>query len=357
MKLLIVVLLMLFVMLSGCAQAQPEAPVAGVPAPAPVETEPAENNTPEDIPVSEPETRRLNIVCAIFPQYDWVREILGEKAYRFDLTLLMDNLVDLHNYQPTFSDIVTIGASDLFIHVGGHSDGWVYDVLRQATNPDIVVLNLLDVVGDEVKMELLLEGMQHDCDDDCDDPFHDHGDGHDHEDEHVWLSLRLAKAICAAIADVLSEMDPDNADVFQSNLEAYIEKLAALDLEYQAAVDAANVTTLVFADRFPFRYLMDDYGLSYYAAFAGCSAETEASFSTIVFLATKVEELMLNNVMVTETADHAIARTVIDSTPRGTQQILVLNAMQAVTRRDIDNGMTFLSIMENNLEVLREALS
>jgi zinc transport system substrate-binding protein len=163
--------------------------------------------------------------------------------------------------------------------------------------------------------------------------------------------------MCTAIADVLVALDPDNEDIYRSNLAAYIDKLTSLDMEFQAAADVASVTTLVFADRFPFRYLMDDYGLSFYAAFSGCSAASEASFSTIVFLATKVVELGLNNIMVTESADKSIARTVINSTPERSQQILVLNAIQSVLRRDIDNGMTYLSIMENNLSVLKEALS
>jgi len=311
---------------------------------------------PEDSVNNTRGTGKPSIVCVIFPQYDWVREILGERSDRFDLTLLVDTLVDLHNYQPSVSDIIRIGTCDLFIHVGGNSDGWVDDVLKQSANPDMIVLNLIEVIGDAVKMELILEGMEHDCDDDCDDLGHNHDGDHVHEDEHVWLSLRFAKTICAAITDVLSELDPDNAGYYSGNLTAYTDRLTSLDMEYQAAADAANVTTLVFADRFPFRYMMDDYGLGFYAAFSGCSAETEASFSTIVFLATKVEELVLNHVMVTESADQSLARTVINSTPRKSQQILVLNAMQSVTRRDIDNGATYLSIMESNLAVLREAL-
>jgi zinc transport system substrate-binding protein len=301
------------------------------------------------------ETRKLSIVTAIFPQYDWVREILGNATDSFDLTLLMDNLIDLHNYQPTVEEIIKIGASDLFIHVGGHSDKWVNDVLRQATNSNTVVINLLDVLGDAVKPELIQEGMEHVCDDDCDE--HDYyGEVHVHEDEHVWVSLRLTKVICAAIAEVLAELDPKNAEAYQRNLNEYIEELSVLDREYQMMVDAANNDTLIFADRFPFRYLMDDYGLSYYAAFSGCSAETEASFNTIVFLATKMEELQLNSIIVTESGNESIARTVINSTPRKNQEILILNAMQSVTREAIDNGITYLSIMENNLKVLREAL-
>jgi zinc transport system substrate-binding protein len=329
---------------------------------------PTPTQTPDATPAPEPVKviPQLNIVSTIFPQYDWVREILGDEAEHHELTLLIDNRVDLHSFQPSVSDIVKIGASDLFIHVGGVSDEWVENLLRQATNPNMVVINLLDVLGDAVKMVEELEGPGeeshgHTCsshghshanEDDCDDD-----DCDDHEDEHVWLSLRNAKVICAAIAGALAALNPESADDYQDNLNAYTIKLDALDAEYQAVTNTAEVKTLLFADRFPFRYLMDEYGLNYYAAFSGCSAETEASFRTIVFLAQKIDELGLNSVMVTETSDQSIARTVVGSTAAQNQRILVLDGMKAVTRSDINNGITYLSVMENNLKVLREALN
>jgi zinc transport system substrate-binding protein len=303
------------------------------------------------------EQEKLSIVCATFPLYDWVREIIGENTDRFEVTLLMDNLVDLHSYQPSVSDIVKIGAADLFIHVGGHSDGWVEDVLRTAANPDMIVLNSVELLGDSVVMEVEIEGAEHICDDDCDDD-HSSGDIKLNEDEHVWLSLRHAANLVFVIGHAIDFLDSGNASsVYSDNAIAYRHRLLDLNMEYQEMADAADINTLVFADRFPFRYMMDDYGLNFYAAFSGCSAASEASFSTIVFLATKVEELGLNSVMVTESGNHAIARTVIDSTPSRDQQILVLNAMQSVLRSDIDNGMTYLSVMESNLDVLRGALS
>jgi zinc transport system substrate-binding protein len=156
---------------------------------------------------------------------------------------------------------------------------------------------------------------------------------------------------------MLSEIDPENAEAYQANADAYIAQLSALDAEYQTAVDAANVRTLVFADRFPFRYLMNDYGITHYAAFQGCSAESEASFVTIISLANRINQLGLSVVVVTETSDRSIARTVIDSTNARNQRILVLDGMKAVTADDRKNGTTYLSIMESNLEVVREALS
>jgi len=310
------------------------------------------------------EDGKISVVSTTFPQYDWVRQILGEYADNFELALLLDNRVDLHSYQPSVDDIVRISTCDLFIYVGGQSDGWVESALRQATNPDMIVINLMDLLGDDVKAEEIIEGMEHD-----DDHGHgdEHGDGHDddhddddhHEcelDEHVWLSLKNAEIFCSAIAEALSSLNAGDAEEYRGNLAAYLEKLSALDAEYRAAASGASVKTLLFGDRFPFRYLSDDYGLSYHAAFPGCSAETEASFHTIVFLAGKVDELSLKNVMVTESANQSIAQTIINNTRSKDQQILVLDSMQSVTANDIQDGASYLSIMEGNLLVLKEAL-
>ena len=188
---------------------------------------------------------------------------------------------------------------------------------------------------------------------------HMEGHGHDHEeeaDEHVWLSLKNAKTLVAAIADALQELDPDNKDTYAANAAAYIEKLSTLDGAYQAAVDGAARKTLLFGDRFPFRYLVDDYGLSYYAAFAGCSAESEASFETVSFLAKKVDELKLPCVLTIEGKNHKIAETIVENTAEKNQKILTMDSMQSTTSEDVANGTTYLSVMEQNLSVLKEAL-
>ena len=206
------------------------------------------------------------------------------------------------------------------------------------------------------------EGEEHDHEheeDEKHDHEHEEGEEHDHEhesDEHVWLSLRNTQVLVSAIADSLGVVDSANADTYQTNAAAYNEKLSALDAEYAAAVDAASVKTVLFGDRFPFRYLVDDYGLNYYAAFAGCSAETEASFETILFLAEKVNELDLSSVLTIESSDGKIADTIIQSTNDKDQQVLVLDSMQSTTSEDVRDGAAYLSIMENNLEVLKEAL-
>ena len=301
---------------------------------------------------------KLSIVTTIFPEYDWVKQIIGDKADQADVTMLLDNGVDLHSYQPTADDIIRISTCDMFIYVGGESDEWVEDVLKEATNKDMVIINLLEALGDDVKEEEVKEGMQedeHEHGDDHEDEDHDH-EGETGYDEHVWLSLKNAAELCSYISSKLCEIDPDNKDAYKANTDAYIAKLNALDKQYKDAVGSAGTKTLLFGDRFPFRYLTDDYGLDYYAAFVGCSAETEASFETILFLANKIDELGLKAIIQIESADGKIARTVKDTTKTKDQTILTLDSMQSTTSADVKNGASYLSIMEKNLEVLKNAL-
>lgn len=310
------------------------------------------------------ESGKIQIVTTIFPEYDWIMNILGDNPAKADVTMLLDTGVDLHSFQPTAADILKISTCDLFIYVGGESDEWVDDALQEATNKDMIVINLLDVLGDAVKEEEVIEGMQEEDHDHEHEGEDDHDEDHDHEheegeveyDEHVWLSLKNAAVLVNSISDAVQKIDPDNAESYRKNAAAYAEKLNALDAEYQAAVSAASVRTLLFGDRFPFRYLVDDYGLSYYAAFVGCSAETEASFETITFLAQKVDELSLPAVMTIEGMDHRIAETIVQNTKAKDQLILTMDSMQSVTARDVTNGTTYLSIMQKNLSVLKDAL-
>ena len=303
-------------------------------------------------------TDKLSIVTTIFPEYDWVREILGDKADNAEITMLLDNGVDLHSYQPTADDIVKISDCDLFIYVGGESDGWVEDALRNAANRNMKVINLLEVLGDSVKTEEIVEGMQEEHEHE-DAHAHDDAEEHEHEeeaDEHVWLSLKNAKMLVRVISKALQELDPDNKDIYAANADAYVKKLSALDAEYQAAGDAASNKTILFGDRFPFRYLVDDYGLRYYAAFVGCSAETEAGFETISFLAKRVDEWKLPCVLTIEGAQHKIAETIVRNTTTKNQKVLTMDSMQSTTTQDVKNGTTYLSVMEKNLSVLKEAL-
>ena len=301
--------------------------------------------------------KKLSIVCTIFPQYDWVKEILGAKADQAELTLLLDNGVDLHSYQPTAEDIAKIASCDLFIYVGGESDQWVKDALSEATNKDMKVINMLEVLGDSIKEEEIVEGMEVEEEEHSEEGNAEGEEAEAEYDEHVWLSLKNAEIICNAIGAALSDINTENADTYKENLSAYEEKLVSLDTEYQNTVASAARTTLLFGDRFPFRYLVDDYGLDYYAAFVGCSAETEASFETIIFLAEKIDELKLPAVCVLESSNQEIAKTIISNTRSKDQKVLVLDSMQSVTAEDVGKGEKYLSIMDQNLEVLNEALN
>lgn len=297
------------------------------------------------------EEKQIKVVTTIFPEYDWVREIAGDESGQMDLTMLLDNGVDLHSYQPTSEDIMKISDCDLFVYVGGESDAWVEDALKEAVNKDMKVINLLDVLGDSVKEEEIVEGMEAE-----EESGEEVEEDEPEYDEHVWLSLKNAKVFCQAIADDLSAIDKDHAEIYQKNAENYIAKLDELDQDYQEAVDAASQKTLLFGDRFPFRYMADNYGLDYYAAFVGCSAETEASFETITFLAGKVNELGLKNIMTIEKSDQKIAKAIVGNTKDKNQKILALDSMQSTTSDDVKAGTTYLSVMEDDLEVLKEAL-
>lgn len=292
---------------------------------------------------------KLKIVATIFPEYDWTREILGDRLKDVDLTLLLDNGTDLHSFQPAVKDIMKVSSCDLLIYVGGESDQWIEDALKSAANPDMKVINLMEVLKDRLKEEETVEGMQ--------ESYHGHSEEEETEyDEHVWTSLRNAEVASEAIADTLKELDPDNRDVYEQNLESYQAELKELDQKYQNTVDQSPHKTLLFADRFPFRYFIDDYGLSYYAAFSGCSAESEASFKTITFLAGKVNELGLKDIFTIEKSDDRIAQTVIENTRDKNQKVAVLNSMQSITSEEIADGTTYFSIMEDNLKVLKAAL-
>ena len=304
--------------------------------------------------------QELSIVTTIFPEYDWVMEILGDNPANASVTMLLDSGVDLHSYQPNVKDMVTLSNCDLFLYVGGESDDWVKDALAGAANEDMIVINLLEVLGENAKEELLVEGME----------AHDHGDEEDHEDEehdshaehgeldeHVWLSLRNASFFCQVIRDALIALDGENEAVYQANTEAYLEKPAQLDDAYTEAAAQGSRDTLVFGDRFPFRYLMDDYGLNYYAAFSGCSAETEASFETVIFLANKLDELGLGTIMTLEGSDGKLAKTIADTAKAQDVAILCLDSMQSTTQKDVQEGASYLSIMEKNLDVLIRALA
>ncbi|MCR4573781.1 MAG: metal ABC transporter substrate-binding protein [Lentisphaeria bacterium] len=339
---------------------------------------------------------RLRIITTTFPLYDWTRQILGKQLQDVELIQLQDNGIDLHNFQPSVRDIARIAQCDLFVFVGGESDGWAETALRSQRNPRRIAVNLLKELGDAAREEEHLEGMEehdhdhhhdakHDHDHDHDKKHdhdhdkkhdhdhdkkhdHDHDKKHDHDhhhdddddehelDEHVWLSLRCATRLCQTIAARLGQLDPEHAAEYQANCKAYVAKLAALDGRYATMVKSAPRKTLLFGDRFPFRYLAEDYGLTCFAAFSGCSAETEASFKTIAFLAGKVDELKLPAVVVLENRHHKIAETVVKTAKSKGVKIIAVDSLQSSTSRDAAKGKTYLGAMEKNLTAVRMAL-
>ena len=302
-------------------------------------------------PPAAAESRKISVIASIFPIFDWVREIVGEDE-NVEVSLLLSSGTDLHSFHPSVQNLVEISSCDVFIHVGGPSDDWVRDALAGAVNPELRVVSLMEVLGDEVKDEEITEGMEHHEDHD-----HDHDSEESEADEHVWLSLRNARRFVSVIAETLCEAAPAGAESFRANAAAYIAKLDALDARFAETVSLSPGKTVLFGDRFPFRYLTEDYGLTYYAAFSGCSAESEASFATIVFLAGKVDELNLPAVLTTETPQFRIAETIVENTRTRDQKIIGMNSMQGITADEIAAGATYLGIMEQNLAVLQEALN
>ena len=335
---------------------------------------------------------KLKIVTTIFPEYSWTKELLGSREKDTELTLLTKKGADMHSYQPSAEDILRIVDCDLFIYVGGESDKWVDKALKQGGNPKRKVISLMKLLGSRAKVEEV-EGMEkhdhHDHDKDAhahqekdkQDEKHEHHDKGKHDeknehekehnkdkrdekdhhdqpeyDEHVWLSLKNADIVCRALAEELAALDSKNAETYRANYDAYSKKLAVLDAKYKEAVTKALLKTVLFGDRFPFRYLTDDYGLKYYAAFNGCSAETEASFATVAFLAKKMDELKLPAVLTIEGRQHKLAQTIVKNTKAKNQKVLTLNSMQSVTEEEIKKGITYLAVMEQNLNVFKEAL-
>ena len=338
-------------------------------------------NTIEQNSIEKGNSNKISIVCTTFPQYDWVKNILGEEAERFYVTLLLDNGVDMHSYQPAVKDIATAGSSDLFIYVGGESDTWVEDALKEAKNKDLKAINLMETLDNFVKEEEVVEGMQEER----------KSLGHSHEksskekqeqtqkeshensqeingqkeaadeepeyDEHIWLSIRNAEIMVKNIEKAIEQLDSDNAKVYQNNAENYIKKLDTLDKQYANTIQNAKYKAILFGDRFPFRYMADDYDLKYYAAFAGCSAETMAGFETVTFLAKKADELRLPVILTIENSDGRIAEAVKSNTTNKNQKILAMNSLQSVTKEQIADGITYLQVMQENLSVLSEALN
>lgn len=339
----------------------------------------------------EKSSKKTKVVATIFPVYDFLREIGGDKI---DLTMLMTPGAETHSYEPTPKDMKTVSNADLFAYVGGDSDEWVEKILDGNKNDKMKVITLMDCV--KTVAEEHVEGMEeehdHDHDEDADskkdsdtdkhDEHEDkdkkdehadeHKDEHDHEDEdkdehdhdhdsdepeqdeHVWTSPQNAIQIVKKLTAELSKVDPDNADYYKKNSENYIKKLKGLDNKFEDVVKNGKRKEIIFGDRFPFRYFVDRYGLKYYAAFPGCSTDTEASASTVAFLTNKVKEDQIPVIFHIELSNNKIAESIAEATGA---KMLQLNAVHNVTKEDFEKGETYLSLMEKNLKPLEEALN
>ena len=308
------------------------------------------------------ETKKLNIVTTIFPAYDWVKQIVGDNK-NVEISFLIDKGVDLHSYQASAADIAKITDSDLFVYVGGESDGWAEDIIKE--NPNLKYINMVDSIGEAALAEELVEGMQDEEEHDHEGEEHaneegehaheegEHEEGEEEIDEHVWLSIKNAETIVSAIEAKLAEIDPDNKAEYEKNANDYLAKLDELDKEYKDTLSSIQNKTIIVGDRFPFRYLVNEYGINYYAAFKGCDAGSEASFETVKFLANKMDELNMSDIFIIDGSKGDLAKTIVDNTKDKNAKVLVLDSMQSTKSSD---NASYLDIMKKNLEVLKEVL-
>ena len=305
-------------------------------------------------------TKKVSVVATIYPQYDWLKNILGDRTDAVDLQLLIKNGTDLHSYKPSAKDIASIAGADMVVYVGGESDEWIEKALAATPKAGRVQVNLMEALGNRVKEEEIVEGMQVEEETREDEHHHEHhhDEGEEVEnDEHIWLSLKNAIILVNALAESLGKLDSSNAAIYKMNAAMYAAKLYNLDGAFTAAVANVEQKTILFGDRFPFRYLVDDYGIKYYAAFVGCSAESEASFETVAFLAGKMDSLSLPAIFTIEGGNGKIAQTILDASKKSKDaEILTLNSMQSVTDAQMKGGLDYLTIMQSNLDVLKKAL-
>lgn len=287
----------------------------------------------------------LNITATIFPQYDFARQLAGDKA---NVTMLLPPGSECHTYEPTPQDIIKIQNSDLFIYTGGESDNWIDEILKTLDTSNMKILRLMEIC--ETVDEESVEGMQSD--------EHNHeneNENSNHElDEHVWTSPYNAVKICDAISDALCELDAQNAQYYNKNHTEYTALLFDLDDSFREILSSSKRNTLVFGDRFPFRYFTERYGIEYYAAFPGCAEETEASISTVTFLIDKIKQEQIPVVLYPELSNHRLADTIAEETGA---KALMLHSCHNVTQEYFNNGITYIELMKNNVEVLREALN
>lgn len=291
---------------------------------------------------TEVSTDKINVVASIFPEYDFLRQIGGD---HINLTMLLTPGAESHSFEPTPQDIKAVTKSDMFVYVGGDSDAWVDSILDSIDTKNTDVVTLMDCVS--LVEEETVDGMTPEEEDEEDS-------GEVEYDEHVWTSPKNTMLIVQKLCDNLCQIDPDNADDYKQNTKEYIDKLTDLDQEFQNVVDNAKRTEIVVGDRFPFRYFVDEYGLAYYAAFPGCSTDTEASAATIAFLDDKIKKDNIPVVFHIELSNEKVCNAISEATGAKSE---LLNAVHNVSKSDFDAGITYIDLMEHNVEVLKEALN
>lgn len=290
---------------------------------------------------------KLDIVCTSFAPYDWIKNII-KNSENVNLTLLNGKGTDIHSYEPSAEDIINISGCDILIAVGGAGDKWALDAA--SVSDETVAVSLLGLAGFH---EDYGELLSHDHDSECD---HSHVDSAETADEHIWMSIKNAVFFAEEIAEIICSKDEENSELYKSNLENYVNLLNQLDNEYEKAVSSSPKPVMVVADRFPFLYLTNDYGIECFAAFPGCSADTDASPETVIRLSEAVDEHNLSFVAVTENTTGKTAKAVIENTKEKNQETVVINSMQAVSEKDMEKGATYIGIMEQNLDAIKMLL-
>ena len=306
---------------------------------------------------------KISVVATIFPQYDFVRQIAGDDV---ELKMLLKPGEETHSYEPTPQDIIAIQNSDLFIYVGGENDAWVEDILESMPDNGRKTLKLVDCVDtvEEEHVEGMKEERGHDHDEDDAEHEEDEADHEEHGqedthsvheiDEHVWTSPLNAIKIVEQIKEELCEIDPENASDYEENAEDYVAQLNELDQEFQDVVDHSKRRLMIFGDRFPFRYFAEAYGLDYYAAFSGCASDTEPSAATMAFLINKVQDENIKTVLKMELSNENIAKAIAEATNADVKEFY---SCHNLTAEQFADGETYLSLMEKNVETLREVLN
>ncbi len=328
-----------------------------------------------DIKISNDGSSRL-ILCASFAEYDWTRNIIGENPGGLSLSLLNESGIDMHSYQPSVSDMVSLANCDLLIYTGGISEYWIDEAIASSERGGFDTLSLMEFFTENPLLFPEYEQDEHEHEHEHihshehEDGDSENHDGHDDEfDEHIWLSLKMASVFCEKITEAISTLDPANEDLYRQNLAGYQEQLAALDGEFEEAVNGASADELLLADRFPFLYLSQDYGIQVHAAFEGCSAETEASFETIIDLAEDLTSEELSHILILKNSSTNLADTIIRAAKENSEKnsgknyedrqikICELDSLQSVTAEDIAGGFSYLGAMKKNKEVISECLN